>query len=125
MSIQAEASSSVFDVVKQMFSILLVVAGLAAFYYFSDYLLLYRVLGMVAIVILAFVIIMTTEVGRNFWSFLLEARQEVRKVVWPSRQETMQTTLMVFAMVFIVGLILWILDMFLFWGIRMLTGQGG
>ncbi len=125
MNTQAEASSSVFDVVKHVFSVLLIVAGLAAFYFFSDYLLLYRVLGMVGVVVLAFIVMMTTEVGRSFWAFLLESKQEVRKVVWPSRQETMQTTLMVFAMVFIVGLILWLLDMFLFWAIRMLTGQGG
>jgi preprotein translocase subunit SecE len=65
---------------------------------------------------------MTTAVGQSSWGFAQEARQEVRKVVWPSRSETMQTTLMVFAMVIIVGLILWFLDMFLFWAITSMTG---
>jgi preprotein translocase subunit SecE len=69
--------------------------------------------------------VLTTELGRTVWGFALESRQEVRKVVWPTREETMRTTLLVFAMVFIVGLILWLLDMFLFWGVRFLTGQGG
>ena len=124
MNAQVEASSSVMDVVKQVFSVLLVVAGISAFYFFSDYLLLYRVLGLVVVVVLAMVMMLSTAMGRNFWAFMLESKQEVRKVVWPSRQETMQTTLMVFAMVFLVGLILWVLDMFLFWGIRVLTGQG-
>jgi preprotein translocase subunit SecE len=67
---------------------------------------------------------LTTGLGRTVWSFVLESKQEVRKVVWPTRDETMRTTLLVFAMVFIVGLILWLLDMFLFWGVRVLTGQG-
>ena len=124
MNAQVEASSSVIDVVKQVFSVLLVVAGIAAFYFFSDYPLLYRVLGLVVVVGLAIAMMFSTEMGRGFWAFMLEAKQEVRKVVWPSRQETMQTTLMVFVMVFLVGLILWVLDMFLFWGIRVLTGQG-
>jgi preprotein translocase subunit SecE len=68
---------------------------------------------------------LTTELGQNVWKFVLESRQEVRKVVWPSRDETMRTTLLVFAMVVIVGVVLWLLDMFLFWVIKLLTGQGG
>jgi preprotein translocase subunit SecE len=67
----------------------------------------------------------TTNLGRNTWNFFLESKQEVRKVVWPSREETSRTTLLVFAMVFTVGLILWLLDMVLFWGVQHLTGQGG
>lgn len=125
MTTQAETGASAFDVVKQVLSLVLVVAGVAVFYYFSEVSLLYRVLALVAVVVLALVLLLTTDAGLRFWAFMLEAKQEVRKVVWPSRQETMQTTLMVFAMVFIVGLILWLLDMFLFWGVRLLTGQGG
>ncbi len=125
MNTQAEAETSVGDVLKQILSLILVVSGVAAFYYFSDYSLLYRSLGLVAVVVIAAFIMLTTEMGRNVWNFMLEAKQEVRKVVWPSRAETMQTTLMVFVMVFLVGLILWLLDMFLFWGVRLLTGQGG
>ena len=68
---------------------------------------------------------LTTEIGKNVWLFVLESKQEVRKVVWPTREETVRTTLLVFAMVTVVGLILWFLDMFLFWGVRFLTGQGG
>jgi len=61
---------------------------------------------------------LTTGLGSYCLEFVLESKQEVRKVVWPTRDETMRTTLLVFAMVFIVGLILWLLDMFLFWGVR-------
>ncbi len=103
-------------------------AGVSAFYYFAEvpgFTLLYRVLALVAIILIALGVMLTTATGRNIWAFALEAKQEVRKVVWPTREETVRTTLLVFGMVFIVGLILWFLDMFLFWGIRSLTGQGG
>ena len=132
MNTQAEPTTPVGDIVKQAFSVLFVVAGVAAFYYFStdhtyfkEVRLLYRVLGLVVIVLIALGMMLTTDVGRTVWNFVLESKQEVRKVVWPTREETMRTTLLVFAMVFIVGLILWLLDMFLFWGVRLLTGQGG
>lgn len=132
MNTQAEPAVSVADIVKQVFSVVFVVAGVAGFYYFStdhsfikEVGLLYRVLGLLVIVAIAVGMLSTTGLGRSVWSFVLESKQEVRKVVWPTREETMRTTLLVFAMVFIVGLILWLLDMFLFWGVRFLTGQGG
>jgi len=132
MNTQAEPATSVADIVKQVFSVILVVAGVVAFYYFSadhsyfkEVRLLYRVLGLVAVMMMVLGVVLTTGLGRTVWSFALESRQEVRKVVWPTRDETVRTTLLVFAMVFIVGLILWLLDMFLFWGVRYLTGQGG
>ena len=125
MNTQVEASASVFDVVKQVFSVVFVVAGVAAFYYFSEISLLYRVLGLVVVALIVVGMILTTGMGQNVWGFVLESKQEVKKVVWPTREETVRTTLLVFAMVFIVGLILWLLDMFLFWGVRILTGQGG
>lgn len=125
MSAQAEEVTSVLDVVKQAFSVVLVVAGFVAFYYFSEFPLLYRVLALVAVVLASMGLLFTTDFGRNIWVFMQESRQEVRKVVWPTREETTRTTLLVFGMVFVVGLILWFLDMFLFWGVRLLTGQGG
>ena len=131
MNTQAEPAASVADIVKQVFSVVFVVAGVAAFYYFStdhayfkEIRLLYRVLGLVVVVLAVLGMMLTTGLGRTVWSFVMESKQEVRKVVWPTRDETMRTTLLVFAMVFIVGLILWLLDMFLFWGVRLLTGQG-
>lgn len=126
MKTQAEAPTALFDVVKQVFSVVFVVAALAAFYYFSEAIpLVYRVVGLLIVVLAVVGLMLTTSIGKSVWLFILEAKQEVRKVVWPTREETMRTTLLVFAMVTIVGLILWFLDMFLFWGVRLLTGQGG
>jgi preprotein translocase subunit SecE len=125
MNTQAEAQTPVFDIVKQVFSVLLVIAGIAAFYYFSEVSVLYRVIGLLVLAIIVIGLLLTTNLGRNTLGFFLESKQEVRKIVWPSREETTRTTMLVFAMVFTVGLILWVLDMALFWGVQHLTGQGG
>jgi preprotein translocase subunit SecE len=125
MNAQTEAPiSPIVDVVKQVISVVFVVAGIAAFYYFSHVPLLYRVLGLLALLAVVLGILFTTQIGRQTWVFILESKVEVRKVVWPTKEETMRTTLMVFVMVLIVGVVLWFLDMFLFWAIRLLTGQG-
>jgi preprotein translocase subunit SecE len=124
MSTQAEATTSVVDIVKQVFCVVFVVAGISAFYYFQEMQLLYRVLGLLVIIAAVSGLMVTTEIGRGGWRFVLESKQEVRKVVWPTRDETIRTTLLVFAMVFIVGLLLGVLDKVLFEGVRLLTGQG-
>ncbi len=125
MNTQAEQSASVIDIVKQLASIVSVVAGVAAFYYFSEIQLLYRVLGLIGVLLAVVAMLLTTAMGRSVWSFVIESRQEVRKVVWPTRDETMRTTLMVLAMVSVVGVVLWALDLLLYSGVRYLTGQGG
>ncbi|MBL1262141.1 preprotein translocase subunit SecE [Candidatus Methylomicrobium oryzae] len=126
MNTQAEAQTSILDIVKQVFSVVLVVGGVAAFYYFSEQVqLIYRVLGLVVVIGAVLGLMFTTGLGRSVWSFMQESKIEVRKIVWPTKDETTRTTLLVFAMVTVVALILWLLDMFLFWGVRLLTGQGG
>ncbi len=123
MNTQTEASISVFDVVKQVFSVVLVIAGIAAFYYFADFRLLYRILGLVAVIGAAIGMLATTAWGASIAGFISDSKIEVRKIVWPTKDETTRTTLLVFAMVSIVSLVLWLLDTFLFWGVRILTGQ--
>ncbi len=124
MNTSAETQISVLDVVKQVASVFLAIVGVVGFYYYTDIPLLYRVVGLIIVAIAVLGLMFTTNVGRNTWNFFLESKQEVRKVVWPTREETTRTTMLVFAMVFAVGFILWLLDMFLFWGVRFLTGQG-
>ena len=80
---------------------------------------------MLVIAIAVVALMITTDIGKAAWVFVLESKLEVRKIIWPSRDETTRTTILVFAMVFTVGIVLWLLDMFLFWGVRLLTGQGG
>lgn len=113
------------DTLKLAVAIALLIAGIAQFYYFEAESLLYRVLGVVGLSIAAIGVVYTTVLGQGIWGFARDARTEVRKVVWPTRQETVQTTLLVIGMVIIVGIMLWLIDMFLRWGVLVLTGQGG
>ena len=124
MAARAESGGSAFDTVKLVVAVVLLLGGVVGYYYFSEFGLVYRVLGLVGLAILSIAIILATAMGRSFLVFLSDARIEVRKMVWPTRQETVQATLVVVALVFLVGLILWLLDMALFWGISWLTGQG-
>ncbi|MEX0450142.1 preprotein translocase subunit SecE [Spiribacter sp. 221] len=100
-------------------------AGVVGFYLLEGQSDLIRVIGMVAVAALAIAIAMTSQPGRNFWAFAREARQELRRVVWPTRQESIQTTLIVLVMVFIVALLLWLMDMFFMWGVGALVRPGG
>lgn len=124
MSAQAEEVTSVSDIVKLVISSILVVVGLAAFYSLPDIPLLYRVLALILVLVSSVAISFATAKGRSVWGFFLEAKQEFKRIVWPTKDEAVRTTLMVVLMVFIVGLLLWLLDMFLFWGVQSLMGLG-
>jgi len=113
------------DKIKLSISVFLIGLGIAAFYYFSDQQsLLIRVLGLLAIFAVAVFVALQSEVGQLSWGFMKDARTEVRKVVWPTRKETTQTTLLIFASVVVVGLALWGMDSMLLWTVQLFTGQG-
>jgi len=124
MSSNVDTSGSAMDTVKIVFSILLIVAATAAFYLFPQESTLLRVVGILAAVTIAALVSLQTSKGREIWSFIQGAQIEVRKVVWPTRQETVQTTLIVILMVIFVALFLWLLDMFLGWAVGALLGRG-
>ncbi len=117
--------SNKLDIFKLVIAIAVLLVGIAGFYYYADASLLYRVLGLVALAIIAAGIALTTSTGQAIVSFGREARAEVRKVVWPTRQETIQTTLMVVVAVIILGIFLWLIDMMLLNAVQVLTGQEG
>ncbi len=119
-----EVVSNKLDTVKLILAILVLVVGIVGFYIYAADSLLYRVLGLVLMVGIALGIGYTTQMGQAVAGFSHDARMEVRKVVWPTRQETVQTTLMVIAAVIIIGIILWIVDMILANAIQWLTGTG-
>jgi len=103
----------------------LIIAGIYGFYYFAAHSTLLRVIALLAVGGLAAAIALQTDPGRRLRSFVGDARAEVRKVVWPTRQETMQTTVVVIVMVFVLGIILWLFDLILGAILRALTGLGG
>ncbi len=110
MAGKADATPSSMDTVKLAVSAGIVGASLLAFYIFADLALLYRVLVIVAAIVLAAVIALMTEQGRQFAGFMQDARTEVRKMVWPTRIETVQTTAVVLIVVVILALFLWLVD---------------
>jgi preprotein translocase subunit SecE len=113
------------DIAKLAGAALLLVGGLFAFYYFAEWYVLLRVFLLLAIGGAAVAVAFQTQPGRQLWQFISDARMEVRKVVWPTRQETIQTTLVVMAMVVVLGILLWLFDMILMGILRFLTGHGG
>lgn len=113
------------DTVKLAVAVVLLAAGIYGFYHFAAYSTLVRVGGLLVIAAGAAAIALQTDQGRRLWQFTGNARTEVRKVVWPTRQETLQTTLVVIVMVLILGIVLWLFDMVLMAILRFLTGQEG
>jgi len=124
MSVETENSASHLDTVKLVLALLLVVSGIAGFYYFGEQSNLLRVIGMLIMFSLAIGLVYMTNLGQTFWGFLLGSRVELKKVVWPTKKETIQTTLIVGVMVLFIGILLWMFDSLLMWGISFVTGQG-
>lgn len=122
MNVKAEAKESRFDLLKWLAVAALVVVGVVGNQYFSAEPVLYRVLVLLAIAAVAGVIALQTSKGQAFWVLAKEARVEIRKVVWPTRQETTQTTLIVVAVVLVMALLLWGLDSLLGWLVSLIVG---
>lgn len=125
MNIKVESQQSTADTIKLALAVIIVIAAIGGYYYFADYSQLFRVLGVVGSTVVALLIAGQTMIGRSTWTFMSDARMETRKVVWPTKQETIQVTLVVIFVVFIVGLILWGLDSLLGWGIQSLLRTEG
>ncbi len=116
------ARGGAFDAVKWLVAVVLVAGGIYAYYHFDQYPVLYRVLSLIPVVIVAMLIAVWTQGGSAFWDLVKQARLEVYKVVWPTRQETTQTTLIVLLVVFVIALLLWLLDMFFGWLASIIIG---
>ena len=125
MNAKVETEASRFDGMKLLLAVSLLAGGITAFYYFEEQMLVVRVLGLLAIAGIAVFVAAQSSAGKNILGFITGAHSEVRRVVWPTRAETVQTTLAVLVMVLLVGIALWLLDMLLLWAIQYLTGQGG
>ena len=112
------------DKLKLAVALLLVVAGVAGFYLLGESPLILRVLSVLAGVGLAALMGWTSEPGKAFYVFAQESVAETRKVVWPTRKETVQTTGIVMVFVLVIAIFLWIVDASLVWAVRMMMGRG-
>ena len=126
MTEQAQSSSaSVLDTAKLVAAVAILVAGVAAFYVFDQYPAAVRWLVVLVAVAAGIFVALQSAQGRELWQFVQGSRVELRKVVWPTREDTTKMTLVVVAAILVMGLFFWLLDMMLGAITRALTGQGG
>ena len=117
-----KAESVGADRLRWLAATVLIMAGIGGNWYFQSESLLLRVAALLAIMGLSILIIWNSKKGQEIVSLLRESRSEVRRVVWPTNQETNQTTLIVLVIVLIFSLILWGLDSLLGWIISSIIG---
>jgi len=125
MGASVDTAAGMPDSIKWMTVVLLMGGAIGAFYYYGDESLLLRVIGLLVVAGACIAVAVQTEKGRIAWELIRDSHTEVRKVVWPTRKETFQTTLIVIAMVSVVAIVLWMLDGLLGWAVRALLRQGG
>jgi preprotein translocase subunit SecE len=113
---QAEATS-VAEIVKLVLAILLIAAGVAGYYWYNELASWQRLLMLLGGFVCGGTVGYFTRVGRALHDYLRESMFELRKVVWPTRQETVQTTLVIVAVVVILSILLGLIDLFLNWAI--------
>ena len=122
MNAKAEAKDTRYDLLKWFAVAALVVVGVSGNQFYSAEPVLYRVLALLVVAAAAGFVALQTAKGQSFFNLVKEARIEIRKVVWPTRQETTQTTLMVVAVVLVMALLLWGLDSLLGWIVSSIVG---
>jgi preprotein translocase subunit SecE len=110
------------DKIKLAVAALLVIAGIWGFYYLGASPLIARLGAILAGIVAAVAVAWTSEPGKRFYAYAQEAVVETRKVVWPSRKETMQSTGVVVAFVIVMALFLWIVDAALGWAVELFIG---
>ena len=125
MNTNADTGTGVLEIIKLAVAVAILIGGIGAYYTYEEQSLLLSVSVVLVSVAMAVVVFMQTERGKTLWRFIQGSRVEIRKVVWPTRTEAMQTTLTVFVFVLILGIFFWILDKGLLWATKLLTGQGG
>jgi preprotein translocase subunit SecE len=121
--VQASEGASAKDNALMILSIVALLAGVVAFYWYEEDALALRMAMVGSGVVVAVGLAWVSWYGREFWQFAQAARVELRKVVWPEREDTVRTTVLVIVFASLMGLFFWVLDLILTWLIRLLTGQ--
>ncbi len=122
---QQNAATAPADTAQLIASILLVLGGIVGYYVLKSRPEAWMSWGSLAGgFVLGLVVFAVSQYGRNFWQFVLESRVELRKVFWPTRQETFTTTMVVLVFVIVASLFFWVLDLSLASVTRFFTGRG-
>jgi preprotein translocase subunit SecE len=124
MDTKVENQPTLFDTAKLALAIAILLAGVLAFYLFPNVSILLRAIGVLVGLLLGAFVALQSAQGQELWKFIQASRVELRKVVWPTREETIQTTIAVFVFAVIMGVFFWLLDLSLLYITSYLTGQG-
>ena len=124
METREDTEPTILDTAKLVLAAAILVGSIFAYYYYADESVLLRAVGIFVAFVVAVWIGFQSAQGRTLWRFIQAARVELRKVVWPTREETMQTTIVVLVFAMIMGVFFWLLDLSLLWFTSLVTGQG-
>jgi len=125
MDTKVDAGNSALDTLKLLVAGGILVGGIFGYYYYADVSVLLRAIGVLLALAAGVAVALQSTRGQELLRFVQGSRVELRKVVWPTREETIQTTVTVLVFALIMGVFFWLLDMFLLYATRLLTGQGG
>jgi preprotein translocase subunit SecE len=123
MNSETEVTRSPLDTPLLAVALLVLVGGIGGFYYFEQLPAAVRWLIMLAALGMAVGVTYLTTTGKTLFAFVRGSNVELRRVVWPNRKETLQTTLVIMIVVVILAILLWGIDGVLLWGVRILTGS--
>jgi len=125
MDTKVDTQKTALDTLKLLVAGAVLLGGVVGYYYYPEVSVVLRALGVLIALAIAVVIALQSVQGQALWRFVQGSRVEMRKVVWPTREEAIQTTIAVLVFALIMGVFFWLLDLFLLWFTRFLTGQGG
>jgi preprotein translocase subunit SecE len=125
MTDQVQENATALDALKLAAGVVILAAGIAGFYLLVDLPIWLRWIIVLAALVAGALVSLQSYQGKEFWGFVQSSRIELRKVVWPNRQETMQVTVVVFVMIIALGLFFWGVDTLLALLTKWLTGRGG
>ncbi len=125
MTEQVQQGATALDTAKLVAGIAILAAGIAGFYLLGQLPIWVRWIIVLASLAAGALVAVQSAQGRTFWEFVQSSRIELRKVVWPDRQETVQVTIIVFVMIVVLGLFFWGLDSLLAFLTKWLAGRGG
>lgn len=125
MTDQVQENATALDALKLAAGVVILAAGIAGFYLLVDLPIWLRWIVVLAALVVGALVSLQSYQGKTFWQFVQSSRVELRKVVWPSTQETWQVTLVVFVMIVVLGLFFWGVDTLLGFLTKWLTGRGG
>jgi preprotein translocase subunit SecE len=124
MDTKVDTEPTALDTIKLLLAVVILLGSIFGYYYYANESALLRAVGVLIAFAVAVWVAFQSAQGRTLWRFIQGSRVELRKVVWPTREETIQTTIVVIVFALIMGVFFWLLDLSLLWITGMVTGQG-